>query len=346
MQPSDGPDRELAPDGAASHATSGSSVERIVAAGQLVALEGFDDVVVLRLPMQRYLDMLEAGEPFAFVKRTHGFWDRLADLPEVLPDLDAVMDDAAARWGQPVTDASDPRAQLAQLLVERRLPDEAIQALEARRTFRGIWETGAMADLIAALQSPHASHRYLESVAFRGYPNSDHHPAHHDVALLRRAYHVFHTSGRLPHDALLFKQAAIDGSLREFWALLARLGRPTVLVGPPHLADLSTRCGFADLLHAPIHGTRAFYLRSDILASLRELLRSFPPDSRPILLFQAASLTDWLIHRLFGEFPDVTLIDVGRSVDAYYPEVVAPQNWFQINRDAIIDRLGIADLHT
>jgi hypothetical protein len=42
----------------------------------IVFVEGFPDVPVLQPGLKFYLDLIERREGFAFVKRTHGFWER------------------------------------------------------------------------------------------------------------------------------------------------------------------------------------------------------------------------------------------------------------------------------
>ena len=48
-------------------------------------LEGFSNVPVLSF----YLDLLRRHQGFAFVKRTHGFWDGLVYLCDVVPEIEA-----------------------------------------------------------------------------------------------------------------------------------------------------------------------------------------------------------------------------------------------------------------
>src|SRR3989304_10081968 len=46
-------------------------------------LEGFDDIEVLQPGIQYYIELIKSCHYFAFVKRTHGFWDLLVDLMDV-----------------------------------------------------------------------------------------------------------------------------------------------------------------------------------------------------------------------------------------------------------------------
>src|SRR5262245_25318729 len=63
-------------------------------------LEGLPDVPVVQPGLPFYLDLLDRRVGFAFVKRTHGFWDGLVFLCESAPEIQARVD-----RGEPVSAA-------------------------------------------------------------------------------------------------------------------------------------------------------------------------------------------------------------------------------------------------
>jgi hypothetical protein len=312
-------------------------------------IEGFEDVRVQQPGLSFYIDRVRDRSPYAFVKRTHGFWDRLVDLLELLPDypwvtpkkgfrrigaIDRLLRRSAGR--NPI---DVPWDEARECVRDFKLSDEMIEELESRKRFKNFWRGGFFEDLIRDIQSPCRDEGFFESIAFSGFPGGAVR-GRHDVRLLRHAWRVFWTSDRPPHDALVWKKAAISGGFPKLLRELKAFS--VILVGPDHLGSFGSRVGWADTHHVRIHPTAAIADRDAILERCRhELERQRNRRLEVAVLYQAGSLAPWLIRRLWPNAADVFHLDVGIVLDAWYPEVVATQRWFRDNRTAVIRNLGL-----
>jgi hypothetical protein len=301
----------------------------------ILHLDGFPDVPVLQPGLPFYIDLLARRQGFAFVKRTHGFWDALVFLSESVPAIRARV-----AHGKTVTAR----------MVRLALDDEDIVASIERRAEVGIpgganflnhFRNHFYTELIEDLQCPLAVPGYIEANSFEGYPNS--HNAMNPAAKLRQVYHSFHTSGRPAHDALVWKQAALDGG---FWQVVEAIRDvPVVLVGPSHLRTLGHHLGLSEFHHIEIPPAGAPAVRDDLLHRCSEVLGRVSSNGRPAAVFyQAGGLSFWLIYRLFPSALHTFHLDVGRSLDIWYPEVVGTQPWFETNRQQVVRNMRLQHL--
>jgi hypothetical protein len=292
-------------------------------------LEDFSDVTVLQPGLPFYLRLLDREVAFAFVKRTHGFWDGLVYLKELAPEIAARVD-----RGEPVSSE----------MVRTVLGDhELVEGLERRSGYDEHYRDHFWTELVEDLQNPHRMPAYIEANSFRGYPNSLS-PAHHPVEMLRDVYHSFHTSGRPAHDAQVWKQAILDGTFRQF---VERLGRMNVVViGPSHLSDLRSHFGLRSIRHVVIPLSGAPRERRTLLKECATAIQDASRAGRPTtVLYQAGALAFWLIYRLFTGTPNSSHLDLGRCLDVWFPEVVEKQPWFVQNRDRIITNMRLEPLY-
>jgi hypothetical protein len=298
-------------------------------------LEGFPDVPVLQPGLQFYLDLLRQRQGFAFVKRTHGFWDGLVFLCDSVPELG----DRVAR-GKKVTAK----------MVARALNDAAVLDLVEERCkvgipggsnfvnhFRGHFYT----ELVEDLQNPLPLPGYVEANSFEGYPNA--HNSFNACTKLRDVYHSFQTSGRLAHDALVWKQAILDGTFSEVVDAIRDL--PVVLVGPPHLSALVQHLSLREFHHVVIPLVGAPGDRHAVLRRCQDVLgNASSPGRPPVVLYQAGALAFWLIYRLFASAHHTIHLDLGRCLDVWCPEVVRAQPWFAVNSQRIIANMHLESL--
>ena len=304
-----------------------------------VELEGFDDVVVVRPGIDWYVERLRDERPFAFVKRTHGIWDYLVDLAEVHPPFRALVDEALRRDDPAFPAPGDVERVLA-------LDEDTIARLEMRKPYKGFWEGGFARDIVVETRNPHADERWIEANSFRGYSGSDAKPALHPVAQLREVYLAIRSRATTYHDALTFKDGMLDGGFRRVLDALAPMR--VVLVGPPHLAKFGSLAGLPKFDFVRIHPTDAVRERERVLEACRRKLapglfrRTRGPTA---FVFQAGWLSWWLMYRLFPEAPDVWQLDVGRTLDAWYPGIAKGQNWFRADRDAIVSSMRLEKIY-
>jgi hypothetical protein len=292
-------------------------------------LEGFADVPVLQPGLSFYLDLMRRRKGFAFVKRTHGFWDGLVFLSESVP----AVGDRVAR-GESVA-SSEVRLALSDAGV--------VDELEERSGYVNHFRDQFYTELIEDLQAPLGLPAYIEANAFRGYPNSDAFPALHPVAKLREVYRSFQISGRTAHDALVWKQAILDGTLTQVGETLREM--PVVLVGPPHLSTLAHHLELRHFQHIVIPAVGAPAERYSLLGRCSQSLRDVSDRVPAAVLYQAGALAYWLIYRLFPIAPHTIHLDLGRCLDIWYPDVVGRQPWFVQNRERIIPNMRLEHLH-
>jgi hypothetical protein len=292
--------------------------------------EGFADVSVLQPGLDFYLGLIARGDGFAFVKRTHGFWDGLVYLCESAPAIESRV-----VAGERVT-AAIVRETLASAVV--------VETAERLSGYVNHYRDQFYTELVEDLQSPLVTPFYMDATSFRGYPNSDERPALHAVQWLRRVHQSFHTSGRAAHDALVWKHAIFDGTFHRVVEAVHEM--PVVLIGPDHLATLGQHLGLAEFHHVVIPLAGAPAERGSLLRRCCDALRRASASARPpVVLYQCGALAFWLIYRLFPLVPRSIHLDVGRCLDVWYPEVVERQPWFVQNRDQIITNMRLEHFH-
>jgi hypothetical protein len=291
---------------------------------------------VLQPGLSFYLDLFDRKEGFAFVKRTHGFWDGLVFLTDSIPEISNRV-----RRGRRVT-AAMIRAALRDPAVVRLIEERCQIGVVGGANFVNHFRDGFYTELVEDLQAPPELPSYIEANSFEGFPES--HNALNPAIRLRHVYHAFHTSGRKAHDALVWKQSIIDGTFGKVVASVRAL--PVVLIGPPHLSTLGQRLGLPQFHHVEIPLVGAPGERDSLLERCVEVLRGVSGDGRPpVFLYQAGALAFWLIYRLFPLHPDSFHLDIGRCLDVWFPEVASSQPWFLVNRERIIANMRLDHLY-
>jgi hypothetical protein len=300
-----------------------------------IPLEGFDDVLVLQPGLDFYVDLMRRRQGFAFVKRTHGFWDGLVFLCDSVPELGECI-----AQGRKVSVGMVRRA-LGDADVLNSVEEKCKIGIAGGANFVNHFRGHFYTELVADLQNPLRIPGYIEANSFEGYPNS--HNSLNPCGKLRAVYHCFQTSGRLAHDALVWKQAIFDGTFVRVVEAIA--GLPVVLIGPAHLGVLEEHLRLRQFHHVEIPLVGAPGGRFRILRDAQEVLDSAARKGRPaVVLYQAGALAFWLIYRLFGTNPRTIHLDLGRCLDVWCPEVVRSQPWFAENSQRIIENMNLQSL--
>lgn len=304
---------------------------------EVVLLEGYDDLPALKYPVSWYAARIRAGLPFAFAKRTHGFWDRLVELTEFSDEFRDLVRESVRR-GDP---DFPPWDKIEHAL---RIDAKTAKKLEKLRKYKHFWEDRFFVDLVRELRHPPDLDGWIEAQALRAYTKAVFRPAIHEPERLREVLLALAPRRRPWHYALTFKDSVVTGEFNELLETIRPM--PVVAVGPKHLAGLGARCALPDFRHVAIHETEAIGDREKVLAECRRVLASPALRGRPaVVLVQAGSLAWWLMYRLFPGSERTWFLDLGRVLDIWFPEVVADQRWFQFDRAAIVKSMRLEALY-
>jgi len=111
----------------------------------------------------------------------------------------------------------------------------------------------------------------------------------------------------------LISNANCQGKLRPLFEHLNN--RKTLMIGPSHFDHLreSFFSNPPDLMTVPLP-LDFTEVRGTYLILVRKMIEMYNPA---IVTFSAGPLSNYLIYNLFGEFPTVTMIDMGACFDPY-----------------------------
>lgn len=123
----------------------------------------------------------------------------------------------------------------------------------------------------------------------------------------------------LPYNGHIFRHSAIDNTLIDFLSLFKNYD--VITVGHHRLKSLNTLFQFRSFNHITIHSTQAWKTKDRVQSILFNKIKSL---DNPVVFLQGAYVATYLIFNLHGE---ATLLDMGRALDVFYPEVNT-QSWF------------------
>jgi hypothetical protein len=87
--------------------------------------------------------------------------------------------------------------------------------------------------------------------------------------------------------------------------------------------------------------------RHALLNRCTTALRRASAGGRPaVILYQAGSLSYWLIYRLFPHAAHTFHLDVGRCLDVWYPEVGGRQHWFLEYQERIVSNMHLGHIYS
>jgi hypothetical protein len=279
-----------------------------------------------------YLGRVLRREQFVFVKRSHGFWDRLADACDVVPELIPMVEAASSGCGE------EERRMMQEQFLSRlsRLSEEEVRRLEGRRGYKRYWTDDFVIDLLRAVMHPLRRADYFEAVTLRGL---------HEEARLKMMCRAFMPAYSVFHGANVWKQAAKSGALLGLCDALRSFA--VILVGPSHLSPLGEMLQWPRFRHVGIHPTEAVAERETTLAECRRRVAEFSGDVAPVaILFQAGAMSHWLVYRLADDVGSGFLLDMGRALDVWFPEQVQSQPWFSGRREQIVRNMRLERLYS
>lgn len=302
------------------------------------ALEGFEDIQIIRPGTRYYIKLLESGELFAFNKRTHGFWDLLVQLKRIDQQVGESRRSAVGKvmgWLRGASLGGRERRRKI-LLAEK----------EEVSRYKSFWVGNFSGELIKDLQRFSRYPLVMEGISFRGHSGTGMHTKGVDAAFTKEELRdaLSHYVPRQPiwHDALVWKDAIITGEFRELIDAIRPMG--VVVVGPAHLESLGRLWNLPHFSHIAIHATNAIGDRERILERIVTALE-MDGGRRSVCLIQAGVLAFWLAYRLMDRGVKSSLIDLGRVLDVWYPQIVGSQPWFRTVKESVISRMGLEGLY-
>lgn len=245
---------------------------------------------------QRIVGALRDGQPIAYTKKNHGFWERLIRIERLHGSL-AISDDAIAR------------------------------PLDAQTGSPFFFESGFVPEVLELLKNGVSDlPDFVFCASIDAWPGSD---LVEGTPIMGKARCREMMARMIPQevaiggDGLEFKRAAINGELPSFTDALR--DRKVLLVGPAPLRHMGEFLGHPAFEHFEIHGLEARKSRLEILAALRGRLNA--PGDHPVIIMQAGSLAFWLTAKLRREFERATLLDLGVVLNICNIASLANQNW-------------------
>jgi len=233
------------------------------------------------------LERLAQRQRFSYVKINHGLWERL------------LATEHTSGWGE--------------------------QALSEAEQGDYFLSGGFRSEIIDILQRGVSQREnFIFAASIRGFPNASRltgWPTGTDE-VIRYALDLLPDNLEI-WDGLMWKWAALNGQLQEFGTLLKE--RHICLVGPAHLHSVKPYFQLSNFHHISIPLLSARKHRREILDKVLTWAHNAEDDA--IILFQAGSLSTWLISHLDQQQCPSTLIDLGRILDLGSPTVIEKQDW-------------------
>lgn len=242
---------------------------------------------LLKKQTTQILNKLEKRERFSYVKINHGLWERLLATEKLLELGSKSLADLETG---DYFHVGGFRKEIVEMLKN---------GVSSRK------------DFILAI----SIHAFPNSSKLTGWPKNVEKVVEYIHNLLPRDLKIW--------DGLMWKAAALDGRLKEFAEILKQ--RPVCLVGPPHLLSVKDYFELNNFHHISIPLLTARKNRWELLEEISAWTKNREGD--PVVLFQAGSLSAWLISHLDEHLCQATLLDLGRTLDLAEPAIVERQEW-------------------
>lgn len=128
----------------------------------------------------------------------------------------------------------------------------------------------------------------------------------------------------IPLNGQVLRNAAIDGSIIPFLESMSDYN--IVTVGDKRLVRLPKCLSSKYHKHIIIHPTDSWKYKDKILIAIENSIEAAPKPV--VVLIQGSYVGTWWIWKLHG-IGETFLIDVGRSIDVFYPEMTK-QSWIHL----------------
>jgi len=256
---------------------------------------------VIRPPIGYFAGRIRDGRRFSFTKINHGHWEKILALRD----------------------------------------DPSVAGFRALKERAGIFlDHGLGEDLDDMLSRlPERGEDFMfgvSHVSYRGQERIDGYRIDPDAVVAVIEENL--PPGYVPFDGTVWKDASITGEILELYEAVRAL--PVLAIGPKHLAGLGARLGFDPFAHVATHIDRERARRQRTLGRALKALGRF--GDRPcIVLVQTGSVAPWFVDRLHDRVPSAFLLDMGRALDVWFPEVVTTQPWWRRFHPELQRNLGL-----
>jgi dTDP-4-amino-4,6-dideoxygalactose transaminase len=257
-----------------------------------------------RLAFDTWLAAFTTQPDFAFIKITHGFWERLVRIERSV--------------GWPRDDAGRAAADAA-----------------AGRVGEGFFADGFVEELIAllgAMPDDEALRVGVALGAWRGDARIVGTPRYPDdcAAMVDRLLpaHARRTDG------LVLKTAVETGAFLSFMTALAPFH--VIVLGPALIAGFGEFARLQSHTFIEIHPTQARRARRYIESALAAAIKAAPVGRPVCVLLQAGSLSAWLVLRLRPRCGQVRWVDGGLALSLCAPDDILGRNWGRVWRADIV----------
>ncbi|MDP2431988.1 MAG: hypothetical protein Q8O33_08150 [Pseudomonadota bacterium] len=269
---------------------------------------------------RKYIDALACGERVVFAKRTHGIWDHLTLLvtgrfeAEDYRRCDQMIFKGPAA-GRPKTHQA--RADYLRYLGE--ILNDIVTARASSVSF-------ALDYLTRRLRQPRIEMPVHTDPRLQRYWDADY------------CYSELFDRYELWQHTWTYAQMPVLGVVTQEILRLPQVAAQyhVVVFGPAKLRDLGARWGlspgrftFAPAPSWPDQRPRGSIFTDPVLPALRTYARrhealeelSYAGDgSRRLFLFEAGTISQWLVARLAERFPHDSFLDLGRALELWFPD--------------------------
>lgn len=286
------------------------------------------------LDSQFLIDRLRLDQPVTMARLPHGFWDWLLRRDQHRTLLE--------------------RNEAFASLNETQKNHATVRVLFEKFGDKGVLVENQIPELLELLGSRPRDSRFLHLIAFRGFPLHDPNILFRssmdnltppDLDRLRIFSSYFPPEEPL-YDGFYWKRGVISGGFRDLPE--ACRDHPVILFGSDRLAQLGERWALPCFKHIQIPRRNSQTLRFEWIERLRGALQeahemSAEQDLKsPVLLTQCGgSFAYWILSKLFDDFPDVFLLDMGQALNAWCLETSQRMGWDKLYGRAIIENLGL-----
>lgn len=262
-----------------------------------------------------FFNKIKKNIPFAYARLPHGFWD---DLEKV----DCISDDLRLKFFPKIK-----RIDIAQLIYSIAIPS------------KGLFIDGFYEELYDLIPKHKNKSNFFISISFKGYSDNN----FYGVDILDKnneylnfrlnALNKFFTSKDILYDATYPKLLATWGYLNKFQSVCMK--HHVVVVGSFYLHDIGKKWNLNHFKHIEIQPRRSQEIRWMILKKIKKYISFISSDNnhhKPIVLFEAGTLSYWLISKLYSWNPNNFYIDMGQSLAIFYPDDQRGSPWLSIHK--------------